>query len=138
HMSASDPKRTSRAWLLSIFMVFERSRGLSVRVLPTGVRIGFGACCRVTERGIIHAKLGGVTVGRIVRGSLRRDPQTAICEDLTQNRSDDFFPVARILRCPPMADAVVTATIFQQHLPSMLAIECDGEGDPGILCMFDA
>src|SRR6516162_1489941 len=44
----------------------------------------------------------------------------------------------RVLSCPPMADAVGTLAIFQQHFPSMLAMECDGEGDLGILCMSDA
>jgi len=37
-----------------------------------------------------------------------------------------------------MADAVVAATVLQQQFPSMLAMECDGEGDLGIICMFDA
>ena len=89
-----------------------------------------------TERRIIRAKFGGATFGQIVRGNLRR--QAAICEKPTQNRSDEFFPVGRILSCPSVADTVVTATIFQQHFPSMLTIECDGEGDLGILCMFNA
>src|SRR5262245_54657873 len=37
-----------------------------------------------------------------------------------------------------MADAVIAATIFQHHFPSMRAMQCDGEGDSGIVCMFDA
>src|SRR5262249_6012309 len=37
-----------------------------------------------------------------------------------------------------MADAVIAATIFQHHFPSMTAMQCDGEGDSGIVCMFDA
>jgi hypothetical protein len=37
-----------------------------------------------------------------------------------------------------MVDAVVAVSVFQHHFPSMLAMECDGEGDLGIVCMFDA
>src|SRR5262245_10809049 len=37
-----------------------------------------------------------------------------------------------------MADAVVAVTIFHQHFPSTLAMECDGERDRGIFFMFDA
>ena len=55
-------------------------------------------------------------------GGLCREPQTTIDEELTQHGRDGLFPVARIIRGPPMADAVVAVTIFQQYFPSMLAI----------------
>src|SRR5262249_19593514 len=59
-------------------------------------------------------------------------------KESTQHRRDDGFPDLQIIRCPPMADAVVAVAIFQQHFPSMVTMECDGEGDPGVVCMFDA
>jgi hypothetical protein len=37
-----------------------------------------------------------------------------------------------------MVDALVAVSVFQHHFPSMLAMECDGEDDLGIVCMFDA
>src|SRR5215472_4119293 len=38
----------------------------------------------------------------------------------------------------PWADAVIAATIFQHHFPSMRAMQCDRKGDSGIVCIFDA
>jgi ABC transporter substrate binding protein len=86
-----------------------RSRRHAVRILPADVRIGFCARCGATEGGIIH-------------GSLCREPQATIDEEPTQHGRDGFFPVVRIFRGPPMADAVVAVSIFQQHFPSMLAM----------------
>ena len=101
-----------------------RSRRQSVRILPADVQIGFHARCGATERGIIHGNVSvsGATVGRIIHGNLCREPQTTIEEEPTQHGRDGFFPVVRILNCPPMADAVAAVTIFQQHFPSMLAM----------------
>jgi len=65
-------------------------------------------------------------------------PQTTIKKEPTQRRRDDGFPILQIIRCPPMADAVVAVAIFQQHFPSMVTMECDGKGDPGVVCLLDA
>jgi hypothetical protein len=54
----------------------------------------------------------------------------------TQHGRDGFFPVVRIISCPPMADAVVAVTTVQQYFPSMFAMECDGEGDPATIEQF--
>src|SRR5262249_41439164 len=104
---------------------------------PTIAQTVFSACCWAAERGIVQGNPGGATRGRI-NGSLCCKPQTTIEKEPTQRRRDDAFPVLRIISCPPMADAVVAVAIFQQHSPSMVTMECDGEGDPGVVCMFDA
>ena len=74
--------------------------------------------------GIIHGNVSvsGATIGRIIHGNLCREPQTTIEEEPTQHGRDGFFPVVRIIRGPPMADAVAAVSIFQQHFPSMLAM----------------
>src|SRR6516164_7886650 len=59
-------------------------------------------------------------------------------EKLTQHGRDGIFPSVPILSGPPMADAVIAATIFHPHFPSMRAMYCDCEGYSGIICMFDA
>jgi hypothetical protein len=104
---------------------------------PTVAQIVFSACCGAAKQGIVQGNTGAATTGRI-NGSLCCKSQTIIGKQSTQCRRDDVFPVLRIVSCPPMADAVVVLTIFQQHFPSMVTMECDGEGDPGVVCMFDA
>jgi hypothetical protein len=101
-----------------------RSRRHFVRILSVDVQIGFCAGCGATEGGIIHGNVSvsGATIGRIIHGNLCREPQTTIEEEPTQHGRDGFFPVVRIIRGPPMADAVAAVSIFQQHFPSMLAM----------------
>ena len=43
-------------------------------------------------------------------------------EKLTQHGRDGIFPSVRILSGPPVADAVIAATIFHPHFPSMRAM----------------
>ena len=59
-------------------------------------------------------------------------------EEPTQQGRDGIFPIMQIISGPPVADAVVAATVFQQYFPSMRTMECYGEGDSGIVFMFDA
>ena len=97
------------------------------------------ACFRVAERGIVHrnASVSGVAIWEIIHRNLCREVQTTTDEESTQCGCDGFFPVAWTISCPPVADAVVAVTIFQQHFPSTLAMECDAERDRGIFFMFD-
>src|SRR5262245_37380980 len=99
-----------------------RLRRHSMRILPALVQIGFSACCGAAEGRIIHGNRSGATVGRIIDGHLCHEPETTVDEEPTQQGRDGFFPSARIIGRPPMADTVVAVTIFQQYFPSMLAM----------------
>jgi len=59
-------------------------------------------------------------------------------EEPTQQGRDGIFPIMRIISGPPVADAVAAATVFQQYFPSMRTMECYGEGDSGMVFVFDA
>src|SRR5262249_33936472 len=61
-------------------------------------------------------------VGWLIRGEPLSRTHGTIDEQPTQHGRDDLFPDVRIIGCPPMADAVIAVTIFQQHFPGMLAM----------------
>jgi len=127
--SFSSPLRVLRLWQ-TVSVDVERSRCRSVKRLHTGAQISFSACCRAAERRIIHGNVSvsGASVGRIIHGNRCRKPQTAYDEKPTQHGRDGLFPLVWIFGCPPMIDTVVAGAVFQNHFPSMLATECDGEG----------
>jgi hypothetical protein len=67
-----------------------------------------------------------------------RAGHSSLDEKTDEHGRDGIFSSMRILSGPLMADAVIAATIFHPHFPRMKSMQCDREGDSGVICLFDA